>query len=43
MNFIVSRSKDAEKEDIRQLLDKYLIKFPENRTMENLIKEQKEI
>jgi hypothetical protein len=43
MNYLVGRSKDSEKDDIRTTLEKYTILFPENRTMEDLLKEQREI
>lgn len=43
MNYVVGRGKENQKEDIMSLVEQYRITFPENRTMEDLLKEQREI
>ena len=43
MNYLVGRSKESDHEEIKRILDQYVIVFPENRIMEDLIKEQREM
>lgn len=43
MNYVVGRGKDNQKDDIMSLVEQYRINFPENRTIEDLLREQKEI
>jgi hypothetical protein len=39
MNYVVGRGKETQKDDIMSFVDQYRITFPENRTMEDLLRE----
>lgn len=43
MNYLAGRGKETQKDDIMRLVEQYRITFPENRTMEDLLREQREI
>lgn len=43
MNYVVARGKESQKDDIMSFVEQYRITFPENRTMEDLLREQREI
>lgn len=43
MNYLVGRSKEVDKEEVRKVLEKYQFIFPTNRIMDDLLKEQREI
>lgn len=43
MNYLVGRSKDTEKDEIKGILQQYQITFPTNRVMEDLLAEQRQI
>lgn len=37
MNYLVNRSKQSEKDEVKAIMEKYIVAFPENRTMDNLL------
>ena len=43
MNYLAGRGKETQKDDIMRLVEQYRITFPETRTMEDLLREQREI
>lgn len=43
MNFLVSRSKEGEREDMRELVEQYRVRLGESRSVEEQMREQREI